>query len=110
MNFPCYRIHTSFQSYSVTIGEFQSFQTSHHLFSIFNFQLKWSTGFASPLIELKGWTVTNVSYISSSLEIAFCFACNIHARAYDAFTNITFLVHNINVVHENQCMCIWKLP
>jgi hypothetical protein len=30
--------------------------------------------------------------------------------AYDAFNNITLLVHNINVVHENQCLYIWKLP
>jgi hypothetical protein len=63
-----------------------------------------------PLIELKSWMVTNILYISSSLEIVFCFARNIQAHAYDAFSNITFLVHNINVVHENQCLCIWKLP
>jgi hypothetical protein len=40
------------------------------------------------------------------LKIVFCFTRNIHACAYDVFSNITFLVHNINVVHENQCMCI----
>jgi hypothetical protein len=31
-------------------------------------------------------------------------------HAYNAFSNITFLVHKINVVHENQCLCIRKLP
>jgi hypothetical protein len=48
-------------------------------------------GFASPLVEIKWWMVTNMCYISSSLEIVFYFARNIHAHAYDALSNITSL-------------------
>jgi hypothetical protein len=48
----------------------------------------------------------NMCYITSSLKIVFCFGCNIHTHAYNAFSNVTFLMHNIKVVHENQCLCI----
>jgi hypothetical protein len=49
--------------------------------------------------KLKRWTVTKLYQILSSLPVAFCFAWETDACAYDAFIHVTFLVHDINVVH-----------
>jgi hypothetical protein len=49
--------------------------------------------------ELKSWTVTKLCQILSSLYVVFCFARQIHAWAYDAFTHVTLLMPDINVVH-----------
>jgi hypothetical protein len=37
----------------------------------------------------------------SSFQIVLCFV-KMHAGVYEGFSNITFLVHDINVVHKNQ--------
>jgi hypothetical protein len=44
-------------------------------------------------------TVTKLCQILSSLLVVFCFARKTHACAYDAFTYVTFLMYDINVVH-----------
>jgi hypothetical protein len=62
------------------------------------FKKKWSAWFTPAIDELKCLTIKNLSLISSNLIIIFYIAL-IHARAYDAFGNIMFLMHNINAMH-----------
>jgi hypothetical protein len=46
------------------------------------------------------------NHVFSRFLLSF-FIWKIQARHYNAFNNITFLMHDVNVVHENQGLGIW---
>lgn len=77
-------------------------------FFVYSFKTKWIMWFVPTIDELMCLMITNLSLISSGLIIILYIVHN-HGHAYDAFSNIMFLMHNINVVHYNQRHSIWKL-
>jgi hypothetical protein len=65
---------------------------------------------ATPVIQFKGWSIAGRSRVFSHLYIIFCFVREIYAHHYDAFSNVTFLMHDIDVVPQDQRFEIWELP
>jgi hypothetical protein len=51
----------------------------------------------------------SVLYLFRLLDFSLFFF-KIHAGVYEGLNNITFLVHDINVVHKNQRQHIMELP
>jgi hypothetical protein len=92
-------IHRTSQASSVTIGEFQLIHQLHDLFPLLRFKTEWSMCLTIIYFEFKRWTVTKFCQILTSLYVVFCFAQETHACAYYTFTHVTFLMHDINVVH-----------
>jgi hypothetical protein len=83
----------------IPVGNFNPFIQHMTYFLCWGLRQNEVHGLPPVTLSSRDGRLQSSAKILSSLHVVFCFAQETYECAYDAFTHVMFLVHDINVVH-----------